>query len=886
MTKQSAMTLLLACGLAAPLTAGPEVTPSCEFGSAECHATEAQLEAQIEAQQRAFKLIEAQTFFSLPESHQAIIAEKLEAMGEAVPTLSDDAPADLVARHAPLSEIEFDAAWDKVQNVTTREAFASFAPVHQRMLASFVDTAKTHAVPVAPCFAPGTDQAVIEAFEAAMFGHLQIAFQQTSRWNGTAMDPGGASQGDPTILTYSFPIDGITIPDGVGEGSGPNALNGFLDGIYGSRATWRALYDQIFARWGDLCGATYILEPNDDNVTLFNSSGVTGVRGDLRMGGKTIDGNSGILAYNFFPQNGDMVIDTADNYYASTGSNSIRLRNILAHEHGHGMGQLHVCPLGSILMNPFINTGFDGPQMDDVLNAQRHYGDPMEPNDSIGAASDLGSVGVGGSLNIGGSGASNANRTDFMSVDDNTDSDFYRIQVTGNGAIQAVASPVGYTYLDGPQTNQCNTGTDYSPQSQGNLRVTIYNSGGGVLVQANDTGTGGIETALANTAPGTYYVEVDNTGQNAIQAYALDIDILPPQQLPLNLALDGAVPTIFDSGDTADFDVQVTLNDDTILTGPLLNVRPSGAGSFTAFAMADNGGGSYTANIPAQMCGDDPDFFVSVTGDLAGAQTLPASGFYSAVIGTGVSATDSGEGSIAFTIGGNITTQEAGRWTNGTPQNNGRDDPATDADGTNEAYLTGQSATTDNSDVDGGSTILTSPVFDFSTGGTVSYSYWMQDTVNTIGPEDGFTFEVSLNGGSTWSVARDYATAGTWRDDTVDIGSEFGNSSTFRFRFVATDADPGDVLECGVDAIVVTSLSCEDAGSCVGDIADDFGNIGADGMVSFGDFLALLGLIGPCPGGTPGCTGDIADDFGNLGGDGMVSFGDFLALLGLIGPCP
>ncbi len=75
--------------------------------------------------------------------------------------------------------------------------------------------------------------------------------------------------------------------------------------------------------------------------------------------------------------------------------------------------------------------------------------------------------------------------------------------------------------------------------------------------------------------------------------------------------------------------------------------------------------------------------------------------------------------------------------------------------------------------------------------------------------------------------------------------------------------------------------------SCPGDIADDFGTLGADAMVSFGDFLALLGLIGPCPGGTPGCVGDIADDFGTLnGGDGMVSFGDFLALLGLIGPCP
>ncbi len=81
---------------------------------------------------------------------------------------------------------------------------------------------------------------------------------------------------------------------------------------------------------------------------------------------------------------------------------------------------------------------------------------------------------------------------------------------------------------------------------------------------------------------------------------------------------------------------------------------------------------------------------------------------------------------------------------------------------------------------------------------------------------------------------------------------------------------------------------------CPGDISDDFGTLpptgGPDGMVSFGDFLALLGLVGPCPGGVPGCTGDIADDFGTLpplgGADGMVSFGDFLALLGLVGPCP
>jgi len=72
---------------------------------------------------------------------------------------------------------------------------------------------------------------------------------------------------------------------------------------------------------------------------------------------------------------------------------------------------------------------------------------------------------------------------------------------------------------------------------------------------------------------------------------------------------------------------------------------------------------------------------------------------------------------------------------------------------------------------------------------------------------------------------------------------------------------------------------------CPGDIADDSGTIGPDGQVSFGDFLALLGLIGPCQVGGIGCAGDIADDFGSSGPDGQVSFGDFLAMLGVVGPC-
>ena len=69
-----------------------------------------------------------------------------------------------------------------------------------------------------------------------------------------------------------------------------------------------------------------------------------------------ITGNFGILAYNFFPNSGDMVIDVPDSFYNNTSNNSLGLRNTLAHEHGHGLGLSHVCPVNQTkLMEPFIS---------------------------------------------------------------------------------------------------------------------------------------------------------------------------------------------------------------------------------------------------------------------------------------------------------------------------------------------------------------------------------------------------------------------------------------------------------------------------------------------------------------------------------------------------
>ncbi|MGP1273682.1 MAG: matrixin family metalloprotease [Phycisphaerales bacterium] len=845
--------MLLLAGSAAGVTAEPTTTPTAPEG------------VDPAMHERAFRMIQMQTFYSLPESHRAEILEEAERQGIELPMTADDlveSDPSIAARDMPLSAEELDEAFSKVSHVVDRATFEGFRPIHQRMLASFAEVAKTHDVPVKPCFAPGTDPAVVQAFEDIVFGDFS-RFQLTSRWQGTALNPGGASQGDPTILTYSFPADGVTVPNGVGEGTGPNNLNAFLDGIYGgNRALWRGYYDEIFARWAELSGNTYILEPNDDNVTLFNSAGVAGVRGDLRMAGKTIDGNSGILAYNFFPQNGDMVIDTADNFYATTSNNSLRLRNILAHEHGHGMGLLHVCPLGSILMNPFINLAFDGPQYDDVLGAQRQYGDALEPNDTLAQATDLGTLTGGDTVNFGGAGGVGPSTTDWISIDDNGDTDLFRLQISGTVSINATATPIGFTYQDGPQTQSCNSGPTVNPQNYGDLQIDILNSGGGVIASVNDNGLGGAESIVANASSGTFFVRVRNTGQNQIQAYRLDISIEGPAIIPLTLTNEGPVPSVIAPGDgTQQLSVRVTLNDDTLLSGPTLNFRRAGEAGFTAIPFGTPAGDVYTVTIPDSLCDEDPDFFVSVTGQEAGGLTLPTSGQYTALIGEATTFSDSGNGGIAFAVGGNITTAEAGRWQAGAPQGNDRDDPAVDFDGNGLAWLTGISASTTNSDVDGGSTILTSPVFDLSGGGSISYAYWMSDAVNPIGPEDGFVVEVSTNGGSSFFPVRDYnSQPGSWRTDTLVADVDFPAASNVAFRFVATDADPGNVLECGVDAIEVISLTCENPVGC-----NNPADVNGNGEVDPGDFTAWVAAYN---------ANDIAAD---QNGNGVVDSGDFTA---------
>lgn len=385
--------------------------------------------------------------------------------------------------------------------------------------------------PVAVCFAEGTDPLVVNAFQQALYNAQEGAwprpndrYQLNTRWTGTS--------GDPFTIRWSFVPDGLSISNGVGEGVANSTLFASMDAKFGgNRALWISKFEQFFARWSALSGLKYQRVTdgtNDwDDGSAWGTAGAA-TRGDVRISSKVIDGASGILAYNFFPQSGDMVIDSADNW-ASSANDYRFLRNTLAHEHGHGMGLNHVCPtVGSPegatkLMEPYLATGFDGPQQDDIRAANRHYGDPLEPDNTIATASNQGSINVGGSIVVGT--ISNAANATNLSIDADGEQDFFKITTLGPLRLTATATPVGTTYLSGVQDSACNTGVSTPALSQANLAIQVQNSAGVVLNSASAGALGVAESTFADLpVAGTYYVRVYETdAPTQSQLYRLNV---------------------------------------------------------------------------------------------------------------------------------------------------------------------------------------------------------------------------------------------------------------------------------------------------------------------------------------------------------------------------
>lgn len=377
--------------------------------------------------------------------------------------------------------------------------------------------------PRALCFAPGSSPTPeqLEEVNAMIAQSFDSRYQLGPEW----------PNGPEITLRWSFVPDGTLAPN-LNNVNGPSALFATLDAQFGNR-NWINLFEQSFARWGALTGIRYERvqvggNPWDDGAA-WGSVGQVGQRGDVRIAMRPFSNND-VLAFNSFPTNGDMVVNQNINWAGDSGNNFRFARNVIMHEHGHGLGLAHTCPLNnSKLMEPFLAIAFDGPQQDDVRGAHALYGDNREDNQTSATADNLGTLNPGTTLTLGTPSvpAPVPPSTSILSID-NGDQDWFEFTLAEARLVTFRASPIGTTYSEGPQTQACNTGTNVDALRQADVSMTVLGSTGATIYRtANDVGLGAQEVISSLLIPsGRSYVRITEVGTpTQVQMYTLQLQV-------------------------------------------------------------------------------------------------------------------------------------------------------------------------------------------------------------------------------------------------------------------------------------------------------------------------------------------------------------------------
>lgn len=368
-----------------------------------------------------------------------------------------------------------------------------------------------------------------------------VAYDIGNRWTNTQVDGPGIARGNAITLSWSI------VPDGENYSRAINSeVIAYLDdgwNVAGVDRTpdltnrpWWGWMDRVYDQYSRVSGISMVYVHEQ-----FANGTDTGLEGDVRIGGQVIPENPGqnILADNAFPNNGDMRIDTrrdGDGNADFFHSNGPQLRNLIAHESGHGVGLNHsdIISGANAVMETPLESNFWGLQFDDIYAINRNYGDPLEKNggnDSFGTAYHLGSLGLGGSAVLGTDASDsvvNENDGDWLGIDGSSDQDWYRVSVADTGAVGIRLRPQGPAY----ETEEQGA---FDAQRQSDLRFRLYNSVGTLLETVDNAPLGEAEhlAAFSVNSPGEYYVRVDGA-EDRNQFYELEVAV----DRPLVLTVD------------------------------------------------------------------------------------------------------------------------------------------------------------------------------------------------------------------------------------------------------------------------------------------------------------------------------------------------------------
>jgi len=393
------------------------------------------------------------------------------------------------------------------------------------------------------------------------------------------------------------------------------------------------------------------------------------------------------------------------------------------------------------------------------------------------------------------------------------------------------------------------------------------------LTEGNQSQPGGSENDLdtvenvwiTDPAAGSWTIEVIASEINEdghVETATLDADysLVASGVTPsIGLALQSDVPDILLPGESLPVEVEVVEGDESLVGTPTIHFDVDGSG-FTSAPMADAGGGIWTFSLPAAVCDQSPAFYMEATGDGGTTVTLPPAGADAPLVVDRVGevivdADFDFEDATGWTVEDTLVAD--GGWEAGVIVDHGRGAPEADADGSGSAFTTGLG---DRQDLDGGPTVLTSPVFDLSASSqdvVMTYNRWF---TNDDSDEDRLTIEISDDGGSSWTVLESVADDGVsdqeWVAAEWRLADVVSLTSQVRVRFTVTDNPNDSITEAAIDGFNISAFVCD--GACPADFD-------GDGELTVFDFLDFQSAFD---------AGEAAADFD---GDGELTLFDFLA---------
>ena len=288
--------------------------------------------------------------------------------------------------------------------------------------------------------------------------------------------------------------------------------------------------------------------------------------------------------------------------------------------------------------------------------------------------------------------------------------------------------------------------------------------------------------------------------------------------------------------------------------------RAEGLSSWTAVNGTLVSGTTYRFTTPAFTCGTRIQYaFSARMGATGGMGTYPADmprRWFTADVATTslVLWDDSFETDRGWTVSGTAT---AGAFERNLPRGNGfQGDPTIDLDGSGSCFVTGRNAGVN---VDGGTTILTSPEIDARGGFNpqISYARWFNCSTGTNANQDTMLVQISGDNGANWVTLETVGPTGTtsaWVRKIFTISDFVEPGKQVRIRFTTSDTGAASVVEAAIDGVRV--LADTTLGWCGKE-----GDFDQDGTVGASD-VSLMLLQWNMPGVT------------DLDGDGQTGGGD------------